>query len=376
MESLTTQSLLASHLGKSDINHSFPLYQLKALQKLSICRTAALGGHAQYCQAGHLNGVWYNSCKHRACPQCQGIARERWLKHTEALLLNCPHHHFIFTIPSSLHNLWRYNRALMTNLLFKATQKTLHTFSENPRYLGAMPGVLAVLHTWGRNLSLHPHLHVLISHGGWHESQGWVAPKKKILFPQKPLMMVFRGKLLALIRSALSNRQLTLPHECDAKQLSLLLYKLGRLPWVVHGCERYENAIGVAKYLARYVKGGPFHNRQLSRTKNNQIHFRYRSHQTKRRERIHLSEQNFILRLVQHVPLPGKPMARYAGLYSSACRLKLNEAREALGQQPVTPSPQLCWTDYLEEQGYRPKCEVCGLPLIQGETKAPERPLQ
>ncbi len=93
-----------------------PLHCLKALDKLSTCRTAALGGHAQYCENNHLNGIWYNSCKHRACPQCRGMPTEEWLINTREVLLDCPHHHIIFTLPSVLNDLWRYNQSLMTDI--------------------------------------------------------------------------------------------------------------------------------------------------------------------------------------------------------------------------------------------------------------------
>jgi hypothetical protein len=182
MEALTIQRMLADYLPDVLQVQKFPLYQHKALRKLSRCRTEALGGHTQRCPEGHVNGIWYNSCKHRACPQCQGLASEEWLRNTQSILLDCPHHHVIFTMPSALNELWRYNRSIMIDILFKATQETLQKFAKDPKYLAAIPGMLLVLHTWGRNLSLHPHIHALISHGGLNASGKWVEPKKRICF--------------------------------------------------------------------------------------------------------------------------------------------------------------------------------------------------
>ena len=139
MASTTLQKILADNLEGILSRNGFSLDQYRALCKLSQCRTAALGGHAQCCSAGHLNGVWYNSCKHRAFPQCQGKASENWLLNTQDVLLSCPHHHVIFTLPESLNNLWRYNRELMSGLIFQAVQNTLKTFSRDPRYLAAIP---------------------------------------------------------------------------------------------------------------------------------------------------------------------------------------------------------------------------------------------
>ena len=367
MEALTVQGLLEQHLEGILARNGFPAFQQKALRKLSVCRTQALGGHAQYCAAGHLNGVWYNSCKHRACPQCQGIANERWLRNTQSILLDCSHHHVIFTLPSTLDPLWRHNRALLSSLLFTAAQKTLQQFSRDRRYLGAVPGILSVLHTWGRSLSLHPHLHMLISHGGIDAEGQWVVPKKKALFPQKPVMQVFRGKLLALLRAALDDGSLTLPADRRAHHIATLLNQLGRRDWVVHFCQRYDYATGVAKYLAKYVKGGPFRPWQLKEISHGQVRFCYRSHQTGCLESLTLSQDAFAQRLAEHVPTPGKPNVRYCGLYASPCRKALNQARQALGQQAVSQREVLSWQTWLEEKGYRPTCDVCGLPLFHAE---------
>lgn len=367
MENLSLQQILAEQLDNVLSRKNFPHYQLKALSKLSVCRTAALGGHAQYCEDGHLNGVWYNSCKHRACPQCRGMASEQWLLNTQSILLNCPHHHIVFTLPHDLNDLWQHNRSTLIGLLFKAVQDTLKKFSEDPKYLDAKPGILSVLHTWGRNLSLHPHIHTLVSHGGLNANGEWVTPRKKILFPQKPVMMVYRGKLLAFLREALEQEKLTLPEGRRPHHFKTLFNRLGRQDWMVHFCERYEHARGVAKYLARYVKGGPFKNQQIKGWDGRHLTFSYQSHHTGKRERLRLSVDDFALRLAQLVPMPGKSMVRYCGLYGSGARKRLNQARTCLGQLPVTEKEILKWQAYLESKGYKPECTICGKPLIHGE---------
>lgn len=363
----TLQGLLEQHLPKVLHTIKLPLYQHKALERLSVCRTQSLGGHAQYCPKGHLNGIWYNSCKHRACPQCQGMAKEEWLRNTHNILLNCPHHHVVFTLPEALNDLWRFNRELMANVLFQSVNETLQQFARDPKYLNAEPGLLSALHTWGRNLSLHPHLHVLISHGGLNTEGQWVTPKKKHLFPQKPVMMVYRGKLLDKLRKHLSRGELALPTGSARHQVKAELNKLGRREWVVYFCERYDDANGVAKYLARYVKGGPMRNQQLKRVGENDLTFSYKSHQTKRREKLKLSHEAFVLRLVQHIPLPKKQTVRYSGLYSVRKRDRLNEARKQLGQRAVHRRVKLDWKVYLKSLNIIVTCDRCGLPIHHGE---------
>jgi len=337
-----------------------PVHYLKAFDHLSTCRTAALGGHSQYCEQGHLTGVWYNSCRHRFCPQCRSMATEQWLVSTKEILLNCAHHHVIFTMPSELNELWRFNKGLLNNLLFKAAQETLKQFAKDRRYLGAMAGILCALHSWGRNLSIHPHIHAVISHGGIDSGGVWVMPKKKVLFPQKPVMMVFRGKLLSMIKAVVSTGQYALPPAKRASEVSNLLNKLGRQAWVVHFCPRYEHAQGVAKYLSRYVKSGPFKNRQLKRVGENEVRFSYYSHRHKKTEFMSLPLDVFVHRLLEHVPEPGKPMVRYSGLYNSAARKRLNKARESLGQEAVSERQVLDWQVFLSQKGGLPQCRMCG----------------
>ena len=354
------QHIIENFLATPDYCHRLPLHYLKVLDKLAVCRTAALGGHVQYCENNHLQGVWYNSCKHRFCPQCRGMATEEWLINTKNILLDCPHHHIIFTLPEALNNLWRYNQATMTNILFHAAQQTLLQFAKDPKYLAAQPAILSALHTWGRSLSLHPHIHALVSHGGVNGQGEWVTPKKDTLFPQKPLMMVYRGKLRAMIKDALKQDGWHFPPDMGETQSLNLLNKLGRQDWVVHCCPRYEHATGVAKYLSRYVKSGPIRKQQVHQSGKQRVSFHYQSHQTKKKEILNLPIETFIRRLVQHAPLIGKPTLRYSGLYNSAARKKLNLAREALGQTAVSERMILQWQDFLASKGHENCCKTCG----------------
>jgi len=359
------QHILENFLATPDYCHRLPLHYLKVLDKLTACRTAALGGHAQYCENNHLHGIWYNSCKHRFCPQCRGMATEEWLINTKNILLDCPHHHIIFTLPSELNDLWRYNQAALTNVLFHAAQQTLLQFAKDPQYLAAQPAIISALHTWGRSLSLHPHIHTLISHGGVNAKGEWVTPKKDTLFPQKPLMIVYRGKLCAKLKEAMQREDWRFPPGMNETQVKNRLNKLGRKAWVVHCCPRYEHATGVVKYLSRYVKSGPIKKQQVHCTNHSLVCFYYQSHETKKREILKLPIETFVRRLVQHTPLSGKPTLRYAGLYNSAARNKLNQAREALGQAVVSARMILQWQDFLAAKGHENCCETCGSPITR-----------
>ena len=281
--------------------------------------------------------------------------------------MDCPHHHVVFTLPSELHILWRYNRERLSDLLQSSVKDALSIFSNDKKHLGASPGIISVLHTWGRDLSLHPHVHTVITHGGVDEDGEWVEPRRKRLFPQEPVMMVFRGKMLSGLKGALRKGKLNLPPDRRAHHFEALFNKLGRKAWVVNFSERYEHARGVAKYLSRYVKRGPLKSSQLRRVTQETVTFSYSSHVTKKRELMTLPTGAFIERIAQHVPLPRKATVRYWGIYSPASRRKLNQARAHMKQLAVGERISLDGEEYFEIKGCeKPLCQHCGKPLLVG----------
>ena len=187
----TLRGIFQEHFEAYAERHRLPAYVHRAAYWIARCRTAALGGHLRRCPEGHVERAFYNSCHQRICPQCQGLATERWLQRQRARLLNAAHHHLIFTIPHELNALWCWNRAPMAKLLFGAVRDTLMELLTDLRYLGARPAFLAALHTWGRSLSLHPHVHVLAADGGLDEHGAWVAPRRSHFLPARVLMLLF-----------------------------------------------------------------------------------------------------------------------------------------------------------------------------------------
>ncbi len=166
MANTTVQRIFLLGYTFYDQMHKIPAHIRKAAKSIKDCRTAFLGGHTQACPDGHYQRNWYNSCKHRMCPLCAFTQIERWLAKKKSLLLNTDHFHVIFTISHDLHLLWRYNTELMSGLLFKSATKTLFQLLADEKYLGARPGIIASLHTWSKTLTLHPHLHCLVTSCG------------------------------------------------------------------------------------------------------------------------------------------------------------------------------------------------------------------
>jgi hypothetical protein len=204
---LTVQQILHHGYAAFERGHPLPAYVRKAAWALLVCRTAVLGGHIQACAEGHVERVWYNSCRHRLCPQCAWLQVERWLVRQKARLLACDHYHVIFTMPHELNDLWLANVAAMTQLLFATVHEALDQLLGDEMYLGACPGLIAALHTWSQTLLLHPHLHCLVTGGGLTDAGLWRPVRKGFLLPVRVVIAVFRGKL----RQGLAHDQLTLP---------------------------------------------------------------------------------------------------------------------------------------------------------------------
>jgi hypothetical protein len=380
MASRVLQQLLDAHYPEYERTHALPEHVREAVHCLRKCRTAALGGHVQACPEGHVERVWYNSCRHRFCPQCAQLQTAQWLERQRARLLACDHYHVIFTVPRELNALWLANVRVLANVLFHAAWDTLSALLGDPKYLGATPGMIAALHTWGQTLVLHPHLHCLVTGGGL-AGDTWQAVRNGYLLPARVVMPVFRGKLLAAIHTALDAGQVTLPAGMTLAQLRMLLHRLGRQQWHVQIMTRYAQGQGVATYLARYLRGGPLKPGRIVSWDAQAVIFRYADNQDRdaqgrgTRKLLPLSAEDFLQRWLLHVPPPGLQVVRSYGLYAPAKRDTLAQCRQGLGQAPLVAPPALDWQSYCAQQGpqHPERCPVCGQRLLRTATVLPER---
>lgn len=380
MASRVLQQLLDTHYPPFAATHPLPDHVRDAVHSLRSCRTAALGGHVQACPEGHVERVWYNSCRHRFCPQCAQLQMAQWLEKQKARLLACDHYHVIFTLPRELNALWLANVREFAQLFFQAAWATLSELLGDAKYLGATPGMLAALHTWGQTLVLHPHLHCLVTGGGW-DGVTWRAVRNGYLLPARVVMPLFRGKLLAALHTALDAGQLTLSPGVTLSQLRMLLNRLGRTNWHVQIMARYAHGQGVATYLARYLRGGPLKPSRIVSWDAQTVTFRYadnqdlEAHGRGKRKLLPLSVTDFLQRWLLHVPPPGLQVVRAYGLYAPTKRAALGQARQTLGQAPVTAPVRLDWQTYCAQQGpqHPERCPVCGQRLIRTATIPPER---
>ena len=301
----------------------------RAAHRIRDCQTAALGSHVERCECGQTSRIRYNSCRHRSCPQCQGGRRAQWLQQLTSQLLPCDHVHVIFTVPDRLNVLWQFNRVLFADLLLRAARQSLDELLADPKYLGARPGIISALHTWGRNLSVHPHAHCLVTAGGIDADGRFLPLQGETLLPARVLMAVFRGKLRHLLKLAVEEGRLVIPPSTTVARVQSLLNRLGRVPWNVRIQERYLHGVSVAGYLARYITGGPISNRRIHSISSTEVAFWYRDHRDGAKKLLRLTPDEFLSRWFEHIPPRGLRTIRRSGLYANSCA----QQREQIQQQ-------------------------------------------
>lgn len=346
------QKLFRDGFSGYSAHHKLPIDHHRAANAFMQCRTAALGGHVQGCPNGHVERIHYNSCKHRSCPQCNNTQITRWLAKQEEKIVACPHYHVIFTLPHEFNLLWQHNRQRMTQLLFESVRSTLKTLLDDPKFLGATPGIIAAFHSWGRNLSIHPHLHCLVTAGGLNAEGLWVKPKKDFLLPGRVVATLFRGKYLARLKRLLKKGGLVIPaHKTTQQQINLCNMLSRKKKWNVRIQERYDHARGVVNYLARYARGGAIKNQQITSINSSSVSFCHKDHSDGKLKSLSLKQGEFIQRVLEHIPPYRRQVIRSYGLYSGKGHSKRAQVRKQLGQAQEKEAPTLDWQACCERMG-------------------------
>jgi len=319
--------LIRQHID--DIHQIVPnTWKRRTMYALARCRTAAMGGHIDQCDNPACNRVHisYNSCRNRHCPKCQGHLREKWINAREADLLNTKYFHVVFTLPHHLNELALERPDLIYGLLFKTTWSMIEDFGHSPKLLGARMGMIAVLHTWGQNLSLHPHLHCIIPAGGITKSNKWKATrvkgkpgcrKARYLFPVTEMKKVFRARFVAALRKAITLDK-NISEELFAKH------------WVIYCEQPFYGPKQVIQYLGNYTHKIAISNSRIISVNHGQVTFHAKDYRHKgKRVILQLTEKEFIRRFSLHVLSKGFTRVRHYGILSStskkACKLIIDE---------------------------------------------------
>ena len=341
-------------LGKNKLS----IDQRKAIYAITACRSGELGTSYYQCLEGHALHEQHHSCRHRSCYVCSRGSQHDWVEAQKRRLLNCPHFHLVFTLPSEYRVLWQYNTAWFARTLFACVQETVMTLMQDERHHGLTPGLLATLHTWGRQLNLHPHIHCLVTAGGVDRHGQW-HPTGDYLLPVQALKILYRGKLQARIKEAFEADDIRLPPDMDAVAFMQHFKQAYAKAWSVRVEEQYRHGKGVVLYLSRYMKGGPLHPRQITHCNAQSIGFNYKDHRDGRRKVLTLSPMAFLKRLLCHVPPKGIHTVRHYGLYAAASRSKRNASREQMGDlSEVETGTGADWRSVVMLT-----CRACGSPM-------------
>jgi hypothetical protein len=323
------------------------LGQLKAMSAIENCRTAALGGHVARCEndkCGHTQ-IAYNSCRNRHCPKCQGAAAREWLAAREAELLPVPYFHIVFSLPAQIADIAYQNKAVIYDILFKASAETLITIAADPKHLGARIGVLSVLHTWGSALTHHPHVHMIVPGGGISlDGKRWVACRPNFFLYVGVLSRLFRRLVLEKLDAAHRAGALQFfgKHASltNARAFAAYLAPLRNSEWVVYSKRPFGGPAEVLRYLARYTHRVAISNRRLVALNDKSVTFKWKDYRLDGPERygvMTLDTHEFIRRFLMHVLPQGFHRIRYYGLLTSPTRANNIARIRALLAVPLIP---------------------------------------
>ena len=304
------------------------LDQLKVMSAIERCRTAALGGRVVRCEKCAHTIIVYNSCRSRSCPKCQGVAAREWLAAREAELLPVPYFHVVYTLPAALRHIAYQNKAVIYDLLFKASAETTLTIAADPKHLGAKIGMLSVLHTWGSALTHHPHIHMVVPGGGLSQDQSrWIACRPRYFLPVKVLSALFRRLFLQMLAAAYEAGRLQFLGDhaglADKAAFHAFLAPLRKIDWVVYAKEPFAGPEQVLRYLSRYTHRIAISNRRLVSADRDRVAFKYKDYRIEGPDRYKtmiLPTGEFIRRFLMHVLPHGFHRIRYYGLLASHVR--------------------------------------------------------
>src|ERR1700752_1598853 len=325
------------------------LGQLKVMSAVENCRTAALGGHVARCEDCAYTQIAYNSCRNRPCPKCQGVAAKAWLAEREAELLPVGYFHVVFTLPGQIADLAYQNKAVVYDLLFKASAETVLTIAADPKRLGARIGITAVLHTWGSTMTHHPHVHMIVPGGGISlDGKRWVSSRPRYFLPVPVFRKLFRRLMLEKLLAAHKAGQLQFfgKHTplAEYKAFAAYLAPLRKIKWYVYTKPPFGGPRAVLAYLSRYTHRVAISNSRLIAAHETGVTFKYKDYRRKGSQRYQimtLATDEFIRRFLTHVlPKGFHPIRHYGVLASSTKADTIAQAQALIALATPTPTPQ------------------------------------
>lgn len=373
---MTTNLHMATVLDRfmPDFRQTYPMNyeQINVCHHITHCRTEALGGLQWQCD--HCSYVYpaYHSCRDRHCPQCQWRASQAWSDKRRADVLATTYYHLVFTLPHSLNGWVELHPEVIYRLLFASVWGVLKALGQDPKRLGGQLGLVAVLHTWGQNLSRHVHLHCLIPGGALDDEGQWHAVKGKndYLFPNHALSNGFRGRMVSALRQAYKEGELK--RVTRAGEVDTLLQALMQVDWVVYSKPYLTDADIIVEYLARYSHRIALSDSRLVAIQEDQVLLRYKDYRNHGQQKLlSLEGKELIRRFLLHVLPKGFMRIRHFGFLASCCkrgklaliRTNMGQAEPKVEEKTQEPSP-------IPGRRKCPQCRV-GILFCAGELQRP-----
>ena len=319
-----------NHYNPTEVQH-------KAAFSIMNCKSGKLGCNLSVCKdCGHLE-VHNNSCRNRNCPCCQGLLKELWIDARKAEVIDAPYFHVVFTLPAELNPLIYCNQSLLYSLMHKCSSETLLELSEDRKYLGAIPGIIQILHTWGQELNYHPHIHCIITGAGLTKAKQLQKSRGSFFIPVKVLGKMFRGKFLDQIQLLHKNQKLHFSNSClklknsyEWNEFKNTLYCKDWIPYIKETFNGFGNAID---YLGRYTHRIAISNSRIKSVTDTHTTFSAKDYKTGKQKSITVTHVEFLRRFLMHVLPSGFQKIRYYGfLNNRSKKINLNLIEKLTGK--------------------------------------------
>ncbi len=343
-------TIVRDYRARFEEKHGPFKHHQRVLNAIAHCRTAYFGGHVDQCDTCNHLRISYNSCRNRHCPKCQATNRERWIEARQQDLLPVHYFHVVFTLPQELNIYCQKYPTELYNILFSASKETIETFASDHKHLGAHTGMISVLHTWGQNLSLHPHVHMIIPGGGITEEGIWKNSKGNgsFLFPVQAMSVVYKNKFLEKLKLFLESKG----NPLDVTLRRMLYTK----SWVVYAKQPLMGPRQVIEYLGRYSHKIAISNHRIKNVSEGKVSFTYKAYADGGAQKLMtLDAEEFLRRFCLHILPPGFMKIRHYGILSSRTkpRLRMQQMKMGIipaGKQGQKDQEKKSWQDLSKEK--------------------------
>lgn len=334
--------------------------QKKAFYSIKSCRTEGIGSHIDRCSGcGHAH-ISFNSCRNRHCPKCQGSRQGEWVNAQLEKLLPVGYFHVVFTLPQELNSILYQNQKLLYSILVKCAGDTIIELAKDPKFLGGQTGVTAILHTWGQNLTFHPHVHCIVPGGGLScDGLRFISSSKKFFLPVRVISRKFRGKFLFYLKEAFNDGKIKffngISYLSKGYNFLNLVDKLYQVDWCVFCKKPFKSPWHVVNYLGRYTHRVAISNSRIVDFDKNTVTFRWKDYKDDKVKFMTLDAWEFVRRFLLHVLPSGFTKIRHYGILSSRnIGTKLVLCLKIVNRKPILPRIKRCL----------PLCPLCGNSMV------------